>query len=185
VGDIKYRDVNGDGKITAEDRTIMGNPQPKFIFGFTNNFRYKGFDLNVLVNAQQGGDLYSVIGRSIDRPGMGYLYNHSSNWNNRWKSEASPGDGMTPSINATTGAYFDSRWLYSSDYIRVKNITLGYTLPKQRFYSGARVYLALENAYIWHNYTGGFSPEALQTGGFDNGSYPQARTYTFGFNLSI
>ncbi|MCC3154967.1 TonB-dependent receptor [Hymenobacter sp. BT770] len=185
VGDSKYRDVNGDGVITNDDRTIIGNPQPKFIFGVTNNFRYKGFDLNVLVNAQQGGDLYSLIGRSIDRPGMGYLYNHASNWNNRWKSEANPGDGMTPAIGATTGAYFDSRWLYSSDYIRIKNITLGYTLPKQRFYSGARVYFALENAYIWHSYTGGFSPEALQTGGYDNGSYPQARTYTFGFNLSI
>ena len=185
VGDTRYRDVNGDGIINNNDRTIVGNPQPTFNFGMTNNFRYKGFDLNVLVNAQQGGDLYSLIGRSIDRPGMGYLYNHASNWNNRWRSEASPGDGMTPSIGATTGAYFDSRWLYSSDYIRVKNITLGYTLPKQRFYSNARVYFALENAYIWHNYTGGFSPEALQAGGFDNGSYPQARTYTFGFNLSI
>ncbi|WP_426059816.1 SusC/RagA family TonB-linked outer membrane protein [Hymenobacter sp. B1770] len=185
VGDTRYRDVNGDGVITNDDRTILGNPQPKFIFGVTNNFAYKNFDLNILVNAQQGGDLYSVIGRSIDRPGMGYLYNHSTNWNNRWRSEANQGDGMTPAIGATTGAYFDSRWLYSSDYLRVKNITLGYTLPKQRFYSGARVYLALENAYIWHNYTGGFSPEALQAGGFDNGSYPQARTYTIGFNLSI
>jgi TonB-linked SusC/RagA family outer membrane protein len=185
VGDSKYRDVNGDGIITNDDRTIVGNPNPKFNFGVTNNFRYKNFDLNVLVNAQQGGDLYSVIGRSIDRPGMGYLYNHASNWNNRWRSPDNPGDGMTPSIGATTGAYFDSRWLYSSDYIRVKNITLGYTLPKRNFYSNARIYFALENAYIWHNYTGGFSPEALQNGGYDNGSYPQARTYTFGFNFGI
>ena len=185
VGDSKYRDVNGDGIINNDDRTIVGNPQPKFTFGITNNFRYKNFDLNILVNAQQGGNLYSLIGRSIDRPGMGYLYNHATNWNDRWRSPDSPGDGMTPAINATTGAYFDSRWLYSSDYLRIKNITLGYTLPKARFFSSARVYLALENAYIWHNYTGGFSPEALQTGGYDNGSYPQARVYTFGFNLAI
>ena len=185
VGDIKYRDVNGDGKITDADRTIMGSPAPKYTFGVTNTFRYKGFDLNVLVNAQQGGQLYSLIGRSIDRPGMGYLYNHATTWNNRWKSEAEPGDGKTPSITAQNSSLLDSRWLYSSDYIRLKNITLGYTLPKRRFYSGARLYVALENAYIWHNYTGGFSPEALQGGGFDNGSYPQARTYTLGFNLSL
>ncbi|MBD2722065.1 SusC/RagA family TonB-linked outer membrane protein [Hymenobacter armeniacus] len=185
VGDIKYRDVNGDGKITDADRTIMGNPTPKYIFGVTNTFRYKGFDLNVLVNAQQGAYLYSLIGRSIDRPGMGYLYNHASNWNNRWKSEAEPGDGKTPSITAQNSSLLDSRWLYKSDYIRLKNITLGYTLPKARFYNGARLYVALENAYIWHNYTGGFSPEALQLGGFDNGSYPQARTYTLGFNLTL
>lgn len=170
---------------TNEDRTIVGNPQPKYTFGITNNFCYKNSDLNILVNAQQGGDLYSIIGRSIDRPGMGYLYNHATNWNNCWRSPDNPGDGMTPAIGATTGAYFDSRWLYSSDYLRVKNITLGYTLPKARFFSSARVYLALENACIWHNYTGGFSPEALQTGGYDNGSYPQARVYTFGFNLAI
>jgi TonB-linked SusC/RagA family outer membrane protein len=185
VGDIKYRDVNGDGKITDADRTIMGNPTPNYTFGVTNTFRYKGFDLNVLVNAQQGAYLYSLIGRSIDRPGMGYLYNHSTDWNNRWKSEAEPGDGKTPNIAAQNSSLLDSRWLYSSDYIRLKNITLGYTLPKARFYSGARLYVALENAYIWHNYTGGFSPEALQVGGFDNGSYPQARTYTLGFNLSL
>ncbi|HEX8330620.1 MAG TPA: TonB-dependent receptor [Hymenobacter sp.] len=185
VGDVKYRDVNKDGKITDADRTIMGNPTPDYIFGITNTFRYKGFDLTVLVNAQQGGELYSVIGRSIDRPGMGYLYNHASTWNNRWKSVAEPGDGKTPSITAQNSSLLDSRWLYSSDYIRIKNVTLGYNLPKKRFYSGARLYVALENAYIWHNYTGGFSPEALQAGGFDNGSYPQARTYTVGFNLSL
>ena len=185
VGDVKYRDVNGDGKITIDDRTILGNPQPKFTFGVTNTFRYKGFDLTMLVNAQQGGDLYSIIGRSIDKPGMGYLYNHLANWNNRWKSEADPGDGRTPSITANNPALLDSRWLYSSDYIRIKNVTLGYTLPKRRFYSGARLYVAFENAYIWHKYTGGFSPEALQNGGFDNGSYPQSRTYTMGFNLTF
>ncbi|UOG73260.1 TonB-dependent receptor [Hymenobacter tibetensis] len=185
VGDIKYQDMNGDGKITVDDRTIIGNPQPKFIFGVTNSFRYKNFDLNVLVNAQAGGDLYSLIGRSIDRPGMGYLYNHASTWNNRWKSVDEPGDGKTPSITAQNSSLLDSRWLYSSDYIRLKNITLGYNLPKKSFYAGARVYVAIENAYIWHNYTGGFSPEALQAGGFDNGSYPQSRTYTFGFNLSL
>ncbi|HET9502705.1 MAG TPA: TonB-dependent receptor [Hymenobacter sp.] len=185
VGDIKYRDVNGDGKITDADRTIMGNPAPKYIFGITNFFRYKSFDLNVLVNAQQGAYLYSLIGRSIDRPGMGYLYNHLADWNNRWKSEAEPGDGKTPSITAQNSSLLDSRWLYKSDYIRIKNITLGYNLPRSRFYSNARFYVVLENPYIWHSYTGGFSPEALQTGGFDNGSYPQARTYALGFNLSL
>ena len=185
VGDIKYRDVNGDGVITSDDRTIVGNPQPKYTYGITNTFRYKNFDLVVLANAQTGGNLYSLIGRSIDRPGMGYLYGHLANWNNRWKSEAEPGDGHTPNISANNSSLLDSRWLYSSDYLRIKNITLGYTLPKSRFYSSARIYAVLENAYIWHSYVGGFSPEALQTGGYDNGSYPQARVYALGFNLAL
>ncbi|QDA58798.1 SusC/RagA family TonB-linked outer membrane protein [Hymenobacter jejuensis] len=187
-GDSKYRDVNGDGVIDNNDRTIVGNPQPKFIFGMTNNFTYKHFDLSILINAQQGGQIYSLVGRSIDRPGMGYLYNKLAKWENRWKSEAEPGDGMTPSINATTGAYYDTRWLYSSDYIRLKNITLGYTLPSVRFYNRARVYLALENAYIWDKYAGGYTPEASNgtgLGSYDYGGYPQARTFTFGFNLTL
>ncbi|GGE99522.1 SusC/RagA family TonB-linked outer membrane protein [Hymenobacter cavernae] len=187
-GDSKYRDVNGDGVIDNYDRTIVGNPQPKFIFGITNSFTYKNFDLSMLINAQQGGQIYSMIGRSIDRPGMGYLYNKLDRWANRWKSVDDTGDGMTPSINATTGAYYDTRWLYSSDYIRIKNITLGYNIPSTRFYNRARVYLAIENAYIWHKYYGGFTPEAVNSSGqgaYDYGGYPQARTYTFGFNLTL
>jgi hypothetical protein len=139
----------------------------------------------MLVNAQQGGMIYSMIGRSIDRPGMGYLYNKLAKWENRWKSEDNPGDGMTPSINATTGAYYDTRWLYSSDYIRIKNITLGYNLPRLKFYDRARLYVAVENAYIWHKYDGGFTPEAANNEGGDYGGYPQARTYTVGFNLTL
>ncbi|WP_375434831.1 SusC/RagA family TonB-linked outer membrane protein [uncultured Hymenobacter sp.] len=185
VGDSKYKDQNGDDVIDNQDRALLGSPRPKYTFGMTNTFTFKSFDLSVFMNAQQGGYLYSILGRTIDRPGMGYNYNHAANWNNRWQSEANPGDGMTPSITATTGAYFDSRWLYKSDYLRVKNITLGYTLPKGKLYASARVYLALENAYIWHSYTGGFSPEAVQSGGYDSGSYPQARTYTIGFNLAL
>ena len=185
-GDSKYRDVNGDGVIDNNDRTIVGNPQPAFIFGITNTFTYRNFDLTILVNAQQGGQIYSLIGRSIDRPGMGYLYNKLAKWENRWKSADNPGDGMTPNINATTGGYYDTRWLYDSDYIRIKNVSLGYNLPnRENLYSRARVYLTVENAYIWHNYDGGFTPEAVNTDGGDYGGYPQARTFTLGFNLTL
>jgi TonB-linked SusC/RagA family outer membrane protein len=184
VGDSKYKDQNGDGVINNADRVILGSPQPKFTYGITNTFSYKSFDLTVFLNAQQGGYLYSILGRTIDKP-IGYNYNRLARWADRWQSEAVPGDGMTPSINATTGSYFDSRWLYSSDYLRIKNVTLGYTLPKRRFYTSARVYLAVENPYIWQKYTGGFSPEAVQGSGYDSGSYAPARTFTFGFNLGL
>ncbi|OUJ75821.1 SusC/RagA family TonB-linked outer membrane protein [Hymenobacter crusticola] len=184
VGDSRYRDVNGDGVITSDDRTLMGNPQPKFIFGITNNFTFGNFDLNILTNAQAGGQVYSLIGRSIDTGGMGYLYNKLAKWEHRWKSEEDPGDGMTPGLTSS-GAYYNTRWLYSSNYIRIKNIQLGYNLPRAGFYDRARVYLSVENAYIWHNYTGGFTPEAVNTDGGDYGGYPQARTYTIGFNLTL
>jgi TonB-linked SusC/RagA family outer membrane protein len=188
AGDSQYRDVNGDGVIDNNDRTNMGSPQPSLVYGMTNTFTYKSFDLSILVNAQTGGYVYSLVGRSIDRPGMGYLYNHLATWDNRWRSPDNPGDGMTPSINATTGAYYDTRWLYKSDYLRIKNITLGYNLPTMRFYNRARVYVAVENAYLFSKYNGGFSPEASNgtgLGSYDYGGYPPARVYTFGFNITL
>jgi TonB-dependent starch-binding outer membrane protein SusC len=184
-GDSKYRDVNGDGIIDNNDRTIVGNPQAPFAFGFRNEFKYNKFTLSVLMNAQLGGMIYSMIGRSIDRPGMGYLYNKLAKWENRWKSADSPGDGMTPSMLASTGAYYDTRWLYSSDYLRVKNVTLGYSIPKQKWFTNARVYVSIENAFIWHKYSGGYTPEAANNEGGDYGGYPQAKTFSIGLNLNL
>ena len=185
AGDSKYRDVNGDGIIDNNDRVIKGNPQAPFAFGFRNDFSYKKISLSFLMNAQLGGMIYSMIGRSIDRPGMGYLYNKLAKWENRWKSADNPGDGLTPNINATTGAYYDTRWLYSSDYLRVKNITFGYTIPKQKWFTTARVFVSVENAFIWHKYSGGYTPEAANNEGGDYGGYPQAKTFSLGLNLNL
>ena len=183
IGDSKYRDVNGDGIISAADRSIVGKPQPDYIFGFNNDFKYKGFDLRIFVFAQQGGQIYSMIGRSIDRPLMGYLYNKLAIWKDRWQSTSVPGNGNVPSINATTGGFYDTRWMYSSDYIRIKNITLGYNLPKIKGLDKARIYTSVENAFIWHKYGGGWSPEAVNNEGGDYGGYPQARTVSVGVNV--
>jgi len=184
-GDTKYRDANEDGVIDEKDRTIVGNPQPAMVYGLTNNFAYKNFDLNILITAQTGGMIYSMIGRSIDRPGMGYLYNKLAKWENRWKSPENPGDGQTPSLNSTTSSLYDTRWLYSSDYLRVKNITMGYNLPKSKLYERARIYLAVENPFIWHKYDGGYTPEAANNEGGDYGGYPQSKTFSIGINLSL
>jgi hypothetical protein len=116
---------------------------------------------------------------------MGYLYNKLAKWENRWKSADSPGDGMTPSMLASTGAYYDTRWLYSSDYLRVKNVTFGYNVPKQKWFTNARVYVSIENALIWHKYSGGYTPEAANNEGGDYGGYPQAKTFSIGLNLNL
>jgi TonB-dependent starch-binding outer membrane protein SusC len=185
IGDSRYRDVNGDGIISAADRTISGKSQPDYIFGFNNDFSYKNFDLRIVTFAQQGGNIYSMIGRSIDRPGMGYLYNKLAIWKDRWQSTSNPGNGWVPSINATTGSFYDTRWLYSSDYIRIKNITLGYNLPKIKGLDRAKVYASFENAFIWHKYDGGWTPEAANDAGGDYGGYPQAKTATLGVNVTF
>jgi TonB-dependent starch-binding outer membrane protein SusC len=185
VGDSRYADINGDGVITTADRSIVGQPSPDFTYGFTNDFTYGNFDLRIVAFAQTGGHVYSMIGRSIDRPGMGYLYNKLSTWKDRWQSVEKPGNGWVPSINATTGSFYDTRWLYSSNYLRLKNITLGYNLPKVKGFDKIRLYMSLENAYIWHKYKGGLSPEAVNDEGGDYGGYPQARVSSLGINTTF
>lgn len=196
-GDIRYNDVNGDGVITTADKAYLGSPTPKFNYGLTNTFEYKNFDLSVLVTAQSGGKILEILGRAIDRPGMGALSNVTGNWRNAWWSETQQGDGKTPYIlSTTTGTTIDSRWLYSSDYIRIKNISLGYRLPANtNIYSSARVYLSVENLAIFTNYPG-YSPEAANSGvsgapgggnslGIDYGGYPTSRVISMGINVTF
>jgi len=182
LGDVRYRDVNDDGVINDDDRTLVGKPNPDFTFGMTNKLSWKAFDLSVLCTAQFGGMLYSMSpGRYMDNPGMAISQNVFSWWKNMWRSEEEPGDGKTPALTSTTGELRDTRWLYSSDYIRIKNITLGYKLPLNRkIVRNARVYFTVENVWMWDKYDGGYSPENK-----GNNAYPQARTYTIGANFSF
>lgn len=198
-GDIRYRDVNDDGIFTeADDRDYLGSPTPTCTFGMTNTFTYKDFDLSVLLTAQTGGKIFGILGRAIDRPGQGPQTNAFRWWKNAWWSEDQPGDGKTPyPLSTTTGTAIDSRWLYSSDYLRIKNITLGYTIPiNKNFVSSARLYTSIENLLTISSYDGGYSPEAANSGsnsapgggsalGIDYGSYPLARTFTIGLNLTF
>ena len=182
MGDVRYRDVNDDGVINDDDRTLVGKPNPDFTFGMTNKLSWKAFDLSVLCTAQFGGMLYSMSpGRYMDNPGMAISQNVFSWWKNMWRSEEEPGDGKTPALSSTTGELRDTRWLYSSDYLRIKNITLGYKLPLNRkIIRNARVYFTVENVWMWDKYDGGYSPENK-----GNNAYPQARTYTVGANFSF
>ena len=151
-----------------------------------------------MVTAQSGGKILGILGRALDRPGMGALSNVFGNWRNAWWSETEPGDGKTPYIlSSTTGTTIDSRWLYSSDYIRIKNISFGYRLPYlPKVYSSARVYVSVENLAILTGYTGGYSPEAANSGvsgapggsnslGIDYGGYPTSRVISMGINVTF
>lgn len=196
-GDVRYRDVNNDGKFDKEnDRDYLGSPTPKFVFGLTNRFTYKNFDLSVLLTAQTGGKIYGLLGRAIDRPNMEAKSNIMGHWRDAWWSEDEPGNGSVPYIfSTTTSSAIDSRWLYSSNYLRIKNLTFGYKLPiNPKFVSYARVYLSIENLAKWDSYYGGYSPEAANVGsgpggatalGLDYGGYPNARTFTFGINVNF
>jgi len=188
VGDVKYKDVNNDGVINSDDRTLMGQPDPTTTWGIYNNFTFKNFDLSFLIQGSGGNKVYDLIGRAIDRPGMGTLGNALGRWRNRWRSEAEPGDGQTPRIDGTTGGLYDSRWLYDGTYARFKNLTLGFTLPHNlvKGITNARIYVSGENLfYITNKDYGGYSPESLNTNGGDYGAYPDARTYTVGLTVGF
>lgn len=188
IGDVKYRDVNGDGVINSDDRTFMGQPDPTYSWGIYNSFSFKQFDVSFLIQGSGGNKVYDLIGRAIDRPGMGTLGNALGRWRNRWRSSADPGDGHTPRIDGTTGGLYDSRWLYDGTYARFKSVVLGYTLPRNiiKGITSARIYVSGENLFYLHNNDyGGYSPESLNTSGGDYGAYPDARTYTVGLNIGF
>jgi hypothetical protein len=188
VGDPKYVDANNDGRITADDRVIVGHPNPDYIWGITNNFRYKGFDLNVLLQGQWGGHIYSLFGRAVDRTGQGYVDNALGFHRDRWRSPEDPGAGERGKAYSTFGRIKNTDWLYRSDYIRVRNITLGYNLGnllKGSFVQGARVYATAENFFGKDWYLGGFNPEALNTNGEDYGAFPLSKSLVMGLNFTF
>ncbi|QDH78934.1 TonB-dependent receptor [Echinicola soli] len=188
-GDPQYLDANNDGVIDPDDRILSGNPNPDYIWGITNNFRYKGFDLNILVQGQWGGLIYSTFGRAMDRPGMGYVENTLGRHRNRWRSPENPGDGETGKAVSSFGRIKNTDWLYPSDYWRIRNITLGYDLGRiianEKLLSGARVYMTAENFFGGDKYTGGFNPEAVNSDGDDYGAFPLSKSIVFGVNLKF
>ncbi|MBE7172752.1 MAG: TonB-dependent receptor [Williamsia sp.] len=180
VGDPKYVDANNDGVIDANDRVIVGHPNPDYIWGITNTFRFKGFDLSVLVQGQWGGSIYSLFGRAVGRTGQGFTDNALGLYRNRWFSASNPGDGRISKAYSTFGRIVNTDWLYPSDYVRVRNITLGYNLGslfKTKFIQNARAFLSAENFFGVDKYKGGFNPEATNTDLSGSTTFPEAGDY--------
>lgn len=182
VGDPKFEDITGDGAITEADKQIVGHPNPDYTYGITNTFSYKGFDLSILVQGQSGGSIYSQLGRAISRPGQGFTDNTPQSFTNRWRSPDNQGDGRFGKAYSTYNSPITAAtdWLYSSDYIRVRNITLGYNLKnniKIPGIQGARIYCTLENFFGHDRYKNGLNPEAANTTVSSNTAYPEAGDY--------
>ncbi|WP_086596671.1 SusC/RagA family TonB-linked outer membrane protein [Hymenobacter crusticola] len=195
-GDPRYEDVNGDGVISVADRQILGQPNPKYTWGITNTFRYKGFDLSVLVQGQNGGSVYSLLGRALDGTSMGYNGNAAVAQRDRWRSPENPGAGERGQVRANFTPLLNSSWLYSSNYYRVRNITLGYNLGNilsKRVAQGARLYFSLENFFGHDSYRVGYNVEAANSSnssdGFsvstDYGGLPLSKAMTLGLNVTF
>ncbi len=197
AGDFKFQDVDGNGKIDDNDRQINGSPHPEYFFGFNNNFSYKNFSLDILTNGMVGQKVYASI----------FGLNNSGVQNNlaivdeaRWRSAGQPGAGKYGSFGRSIRGGRNDNFAYSSwslfdaSFFRIRQITLSYTIPSavvnRLKLQGVRCYVGVNNAYTFTDYPG-YDPEVGNGGdtqtvfGVDFGTYPMARTFTAGFNVSF
>ena len=123
VGSVRMKDINNDGVIDADDRTIIGNPTPDAIFGMTNEFKYKNFDLSILLQGQIGGDIMNA--NLEDQHNLDGVFNVSTEVKDRWRSEENPGNGLVPKTKTGTTELYrlgNSGWVYDASYLSIKNL---------------------------------------------------------------
>lgn len=185
-GDVRFVDLNGDGKISDDDRTKIGKGMPDWTYGVNFTVNYKNFDLNMMWQGTIGNDIFDSTRRTDIN-----ATNLPSWMLNRWTGEGT--SNKLPRFVLGDNVNWQSSDLYVKDgtYLRLKNIQLGYTLPesltRKVFVSSVRFYVAAENLLTFTKYDG-FDPEISSGGtslGIDRGVYPQARTFTVGANLSF
>jgi len=194
-GSPKNYDVNGDGVIDANDYTVIGNPNPDFIWGMTNTFNYKGFDLSIEMNGVQGGDV-SMVGNEntlFGRPNAtgNTIYEY---FNNYWTPDRTDAKYAAPNRKSWDTNYSQGQLMFKGTYVKIQNISFGYTLPKstvQRLtISQLRLYTSIQNALMISKYPG-YNPEANYAGNssysqaVDVGSYPLTRIISFGINVTL
>ncbi len=178
-GDIIYEDTNNDGNITAEDRQIIGNPFPDFSYGFTIGVSWKNLDLTMLWQGVAGIYRYSVETTSDIRG------NFTDRWYDRW-SEENP-DGKMPRLGNTFNNQYSSFWLEKADYLRLKNLEIGYNFRQRGLekagISSIRVYLSGTNLLTFTPMEN-WDPEK-SSGDYNNNVSPSMRTYSIGLNISF
>ena len=183
-GDFRFVDTNNDGKITSDDRTNIGNGVPDWTFGLNFDAEWKGFDLSLFFQGVSGADVFDATYRQDIASG-----NYPTWVLQRWTGEGT--SNTVPTLGNSENWVCSDMYIQDGSYLRLKNITLGYTLPrnltKKINVSRMRIYARAENLFTWTKYWG-FDPE-IGSGstslGVDYGVYPQARTYTLGFNISL
>ena len=186
-GDIYFVNVNdNDNVINDLDRTVIGNPQPDFIFGFNNQFGYKNFDLSLFFQGSYGNDIWNGV--RVSHEGMESAYNQFTSTLNRWNGEGSS-HTMPRAIYADPNRNnrASTRWVEDGSYLRLKNLTFGYTFTqdwiKRAGVKSLRLYLSFDNLWTLTNYSG-LDPE-VGLWGLDYGIYPTCRTYMFGASIKF
>ena len=185
-GDLRFVDVNGDGKITSDDRTNIGNGTPKWTFGLNLNAEYKGFDINVFFQGVTGVDVFDATYRQDIASG-----NYPSWMLSRWTGPGTSNRVPRLALGDTKNWVVSDLYVRDGSYLRLKTFQLGYTVPasltKRIGVDRFRLFVMAENLFTWTKYWG-FDPE-IGSGstslGVDYGVYPQARTWSVGFNITL
>ncbi|WP_321997692.1 TonB-dependent receptor [Draconibacterium orientale] len=188
TGELMYRDTNEDGKITASDRTYIGDPNPAFTFGLTNTFSYKGFSLNVFLQGSVGNDIFNAS--KGDVMGMYDLKNQSTEVLHRWRTPGQITDVPKAGFVMQPSSYF----IEDGSYLRVKDITFSYNfnggILNKLGVSRLQPYVTATNLLTLTDYSG-MDPEVNQWGnsgavqGIDWGTYPHSKTFVFGLNVEF
>ena len=193
LGDVRYKDLNGDGKIGSEDVTFIGDPNPKFTYGMTNTFRYKNFDFSFFLQGVYGSKIFNWTRKYTESLSSVYL-NQSTDVMDRY-TPSNP-TGTVPRYNQFTNNNLrnSDRYIESGSYLRIQNISLGYNLPaawvKKVKMASARIYVTAQNVYTFTKYSG-YDPEigafnqSVLSQNVDNGHYPNPRTFNIGANVEF
>jgi len=182
-GDIRFQDLNGDGVINDADRTFIGNPIPKWSYGFFAGVDYKGFDLNIFFQGVKDVDRYNDGMRIVDfdtRP-----FNYTTRMLGAWNGEGTSNTLPRVAFEDTGVSKFSSLYIEDASYLRLKNVELGYSFGKYLNKWGlnnARIYLSAQNLYTWTKYTG-LDPETTDL--IDRGTYPQSKSFLLGLNFNF
>lgn len=188
TGELMYRDINEDGKITASDKTYIGDPNPLFTYGLTNSFSYKGFNLNVFIQGSVGNDVFNAS--MGDTQGMYDLKNQSTEVLRRWRTPGQITDIPKAGFNLQPSSFF----VEDGSYLRLKDVTLSYNfrgnLLTRAGISRLQPYFTASNLFTLTNYSG-MDPEVNEWGnsgavqGIDWGTYPHSKTFVFGVNVEF
>jgi len=190
LGAMKLKDINGDGKIDASDRTILGNAQPKYTFGQTGTLAYRAVSLSYLLRGVQGNKVVNLNRQGMETPGsdVNTLRSTLDYW-----SPTNPTNSMTGMGIGPFGS-MSSRWVEDGSFVRLQNVTLGWDVPprltSRANMSSVRLYASGQNLVTWTNYSW-YDPEASSRGvsdldlGWDDSSYPGVRTFTLGLNVGF
>lgn len=190
-GDLKFVDLNGDGKLGEEDRTMIGNPHPDFTFGLTLSGEYKGFDLSMFFQGSVGNDILNILKYDI-YSGTGWYNVPKDIFDKFWTGPGSTNENFAISANSRDNLTMSEWYIENGSYVRLKNVTLGYTFPKQWVQKltvqNLRLFVAAQNLFTITSYSG-LDPELGNSNpafmGIDMGWYPQARSFMVGLSLKL